>query len=97
MIRFIFLTSVRLLMSRDRLWLIRASRTPVSYEWTRVVVNGFGPSGRCYHTVTLVGTKLFIFGGKIGKTTVNDMWALDLNTRTIAFASPREFQLIAPQ
>ena len=48
------------------------------------MVNGPGPSGRCYHTVTLVGSKLFIFGGKIGKTTLNDMWAFDLNTRTFA-------------
>jgi hypothetical protein len=47
------------------------------------VVNGPGPSGRYYHTVTLVGSKLFIFGGKIGRTTLNDMWAFDLNTRTI--------------
>ncbi|KAF8500871.1 galactose oxidase [Russula emetica] len=52
----------------------------VSREWTRVVVNGPGPSGRSYHTVTLIGSKLFIFGGKIGRTTLNDMWAFDLNT-----------------
>src|SRR5882757_3883792 len=85
MIHSIFLTSARpIFRCRDRLWLIRASCAPVSHEWTRVVANGPGPSGRHYHTVTLVGSKLFIFGGKIGRTTLNDMWAFDLNTRTIA-------------
>jgi Galactose oxidase, central domain len=55
------------------------------------VVNGPGPSGRYYHTVTSVGSKLFVFGGKIGKTALNDMWALDLNTRTLAHYSSEPF------
>jgi hypothetical protein len=79
---FLNLGTSYLLMSRPNL--ADQSSTPVSHEWTHVVVNGPGPSGRYYHTVTSVGSKLFIFGGKIGKTTLNDMWAFDLNTRTIA-------------
>ncbi|KAI0267956.1 hypothetical protein BGY98DRAFT_374637 [Russula aff. rugulosa BPL654] len=50
-----------------------------SREWSRVVVNGPGPGGHCYHTTTMVGSKLFIFGGVIGEKTTNDMWTLDLN------------------
>ncbi|KAI0267952.1 hypothetical protein BGY98DRAFT_374534 [Russula aff. rugulosa BPL654] len=59
----------------------------VSREWTRVVVNGPEPGGRYYHTTTVAGSKLFVFGGRIGGKTNNDMWALDLNCRTFAIAS----------
>jgi len=43
------------------------------------VVNGPGPGGRRYHTMTLVGSKLFVFGGKSAKGCLNDIWAFDLN------------------
>jgi hypothetical protein len=61
---------------------MRTSSIPVSREWTRIVVNGPGPGGRRYHTMTLVGSKLFIFGGKSPKGYFNDIWALDLNCCT---------------
>jgi hypothetical protein len=69
--RFIYSTLVRwLFWCQDRLQLIRASLTPVSREWTRVVVNGPRPVCRCGHGVTMVGSKLFIFGGQVdGKFT----------------------------
>ncbi|KAI0267960.1 hypothetical protein BGY98DRAFT_925341 [Russula aff. rugulosa BPL654] len=50
-----------------------------SREWSRVVVNGPGPGGRWAHTTTVVGSKLFVFGGVSGGETTNDMWTLDLN------------------
>ncbi|KAF8492377.1 hypothetical protein F5888DRAFT_909723 [Russula emetica] len=53
----------------------------VSREWTRIVVNGPGPGpgGRFNHTMTLVGSKLFVFGGRSARGRLNDIWALDLN------------------
>ncbi|KAF8489448.1 hypothetical protein F5888DRAFT_1929890 [Russula emetica] len=54
----------------------------VSREWTRVVVNGPGPNGRPYHTTTVVGSKLFVFGGRTYESVFNDMWALDLNCQS---------------
>ncbi|KAF8499855.1 hypothetical protein F5888DRAFT_1888794 [Russula emetica] len=51
----------------------------VSREWTRILVNGPGPGGRFYHTMTLVGSKLFVFGGRTAKERLNDIWGLDLD------------------
>jgi len=72
------------LSCQDSLQLIRASCIPVSRKWTRVVVNGPGPGGRYFHTVTLVGSNLFVFGGWSGndQSPLNDIWALDLDRCT---------------
>jgi hypothetical protein len=48
------------------------------------VVNGPSPEGRYYHAMTILGSKLFVFGGEINGKFLNDMWAIDLNSRTIA-------------
>jgi Galactose oxidase, central domain len=40
--------------------------------------------------MTMVGSKLFVFGGETGSGRSDDMWALDLNSRTI---SHRYFEL----
>ena len=48
------------------------------------MVNGPGPVGRFGHTMTMVGFKLFVFGGKTDEKCLNDMWALNLNTRMMA-------------
>jgi hypothetical protein len=47
------------------------------------VVNGRGTGGRYYHTVTIIRSELFVFGGVKGGKSLNDVWALDLNSRTI--------------
>jgi hypothetical protein len=63
----------------------------VSREWTCVVVNGTRPNGRPYHTTTVVGSKLFVFGGRTYESVFNDMWALDLNSRTFAYYCSKPF------
>jgi hypothetical protein len=39
------------------------------------VVNNLRPAGRYSHAMTMVSSKLLIFGGHV---TMNDIWALDL-------------------
>jgi hypothetical protein len=67
------------------------SCVPVSREWIRIVVDGPGPSGRYYHSMTLVGSKLFVFAGRTAKESLNDIWALDLNCCTFTPHFPEPF------
>ena len=97
---YIFSTSARRIFScQDPLQLIITSSIPVSREWTRVEVNGPKPCGRYYHTVTLIGSKLFVFGGWDYDATryFNDIWAFDLNSCTFAPCFPEPFDQICPQ
>ena len=94
MSHYIFSTSARQIFScQDPLQLIVTSSIPVSREWTRVVANGPKPCGRFYHTVTLVGSKLFAFGGQDydAKRFFNDIWAFDLNCCTFTLHFPEAF------
>jgi len=48
----------------------------VSREWTRVVTS----PGVWGHTMTVVGSKLFLFGGSVDWTASNNMWSLELTS-----------------
>ena len=100
MIRYIFSTSVRRIFScQDSLQPIITSSISVSRSWTRVVVNGPKPCGRYYHTLTLIGSKLFVFGGwdYDAKRFFNDIWSLDLGCCTFTLRFPEPFDQICLQ
>jgi hypothetical protein len=48
------------------------------------MINGPGPGGRYFHSMTLIDSKLFVFGGWSFESLkyFNDIWALDLNYRS---------------
>ena len=87
--------------------LLMSSPTPADHsfcalesrEWTRVVAHNPGPNSRIYHTTTVIDSKLFVFGGRIGGDVFNDMWTLNLNSRTFAYstAAPNHFDTISLQ
>lgn len=59
---------------------------PVKNEWIRYDPRGFGPSGRSLHTATVVGRKIYIFGGANSTGNRNDtsgfcdLYELDIDT-----------------
>lgn len=48
--------------------------------WSVVQIKGVAPRARVGHSATLVGSKLFLFGGYTGSEYLNDVFAYDLET-----------------
>ncbi|KAF8538437.1 hypothetical protein BDD12DRAFT_917694 [Trichophaea hybrida] len=49
-------------------------------QWSRASPHGHRPSGRYGHTLNILGSKLYIFGGQVDTVFFNDLVAFDLNT-----------------
>ena len=48
-------------------------------QWSRANPPGTRPAGRYGHTLNIVGSKLYIFGGQVEGYFFNDLVAFDLN------------------
>lgn len=52
---------------------------PASRQWSRAAPPGPRPSGRYGHTLNILGSKIYIFGGQVEGYFFNDLIAFDLN------------------
>ncbi|KAI6778210.1 Tip elongation aberrant protein-like protein [Emericellopsis cladophorae] len=48
-------------------------------QWSRALPAGPRPSGRYGHSLNIIGSKIYIFGGQVENEFMNDMSAFDLN------------------
>ncbi|KAL6237647.1 hypothetical protein BDW75DRAFT_70669 [Aspergillus navahoensis] len=59
----------------DTLYLLNTS----SRQWSRSIPPGPRPTGRYGHTLNILGSKLYVFGGQVEGYFFNDLVAFDLN------------------
>ncbi|KAL1971051.1 hypothetical protein VTN77DRAFT_2 [Rasamsonia byssochlamydoides] len=59
----------------DTLYLLNTS----SRQWSRAIPPGPRPAGRYGHTLNILGSKIYIFGGQVEGYFFNDLIAFDLN------------------
>ncbi|KAI9891386.1 MAG: Negative regulator of mitotic exit [Vezdaea aestivalis] len=59
----------------DTLWLLNTT----TKQWSRASPPGKKPSGRYGHTLNIIGSKIYIFGGQVEGFFFNDLVAFDLN------------------
>ncbi|KAH9884899.1 hypothetical protein F4778DRAFT_524125 [Xylariomycetidae sp. FL2044] len=48
-------------------------------QWSRALPTGPRPSGRYGHTLNIIGSKIYVFGGQVEGFFMNDLAAFDLN------------------
>lgn len=51
-----------------------------SRQWSRTNPPGPRPAGRYGHTLNILGSKIYVFGGQVEGHFFNDLMAFDLNT-----------------
>jgi N-acetylneuraminic acid mutarotase len=54
----------------------------VTNEWSKQTTVGVAPEGRVFHTSTLIGNLLYVYGGKGNKKIFNDLHTLDITNWT---------------
>ena len=52
---------------------------PENNEWEWPRIRGSPPSPRAAHAADITGSKVFIFGGRIGNNRINELHCLDLD------------------
>ena len=50
-----------------------------SRQWSRAIPPGPRPTGRYGHTLNILGSKIYVFGGQVEGYFFNDLVAFDLN------------------
>ncbi|KAI9499993.1 hypothetical protein BX070DRAFT_196555 [Coemansia spiralis] len=69
------------------LWRVRAEPVGGAFEWEEVETTGGRPFPRGYHTSTLVGNQVVVFGGSDGQECFGDTSLLNLDTMEWAHVS----------
>ncbi|KAI4192897.1 MAG: hypothetical protein LQ346_004096 [Caloplaca aetnensis] len=59
----------------DTLYLLNTS----TRHWSRSFPPGQRPAGRYGHTLNILGSKIYVYGGQVEGYFFNDLWAFDLN------------------
>ena len=52
---------------------------PATRQWSRALPAGPRPAGRYGHTLNILGSKIYVFGGQVEGFFMNDLAAFDLN------------------
>jgi hypothetical protein len=59
--------------------LLLTEQRTATRQWSRSLPAGTRPSGRYGHSLNILGSKIFIFGGQVEGYFMNDLAAFDLN------------------